>query len=258
MKEKYIIKKSSPEVWDNVWKRERNNQENKSWLKKVSNEILIKRIKFEILKRHGSLKNLKIIEIGAGSGAVSGVLAKEGAEVTVLDYSKNAIKTSKKFFEDNRLPAKFLLGDAFSLDKKLLSKFDVSFSLGTTEHYLGEDREKMIKIHSDVLNKSGLTFICVPNKYNFSYQFHKLLSEKFNHWIFGQEYPFSSFELKKISKKFCKKTFIIGGYLFKDPFLLSQRLRRILKIESKDSIKREFSTPLDKLFSPTICLVGIK
>lgn len=252
------IKKSSPELWDNVWKQEKGKQENQDYLKKTSNEALTKKIVFILLKKYGSLKGLKIIEIGAGNGSVSGVLAKNGGSVTILDYSKNAIKTSKKFFKDNNIRAKFILGDAFNINKKLLSKFDVSLSFGTIEHYVGQERQEIIKVHFDVLNKGGVSFICVPNKYNLPYQVHRVLSEHFSRWVFGEEYPFSGQELKNSSKKYCKKSFLIGTYLFKDPFIISKRIRKLLKSEKRSCYKKEFGTPLDKFLAPAICLVGEK
>jgi 2-polyprenyl-3-methyl-5-hydroxy-6-metoxy-1,4-benzoquinol methylase len=253
---KTIIQKNTSAIWDNVWKREKDKSENIYLLKQTSNNILTRKIISILLKKYGSIKGLKTIEIGAGTGKISGVLAKKGAEVTILDYSENAINSSKKFFEDNNLKANFILNDAFNIKDELNSNFDISMSFGTAEHFTGNRRKEIIKIHFDVLKENGVTFIQTPNKHNLPYITHKFLSERFNRWLFGEEYPFSGYELKKLSKNYCKKQYVIGGYLFQGSFMLFRRVRN--KLNNKLKVKKEFSTPFDHLFSKSICLVGEK
>jgi 2-polyprenyl-3-methyl-5-hydroxy-6-metoxy-1,4-benzoquinol methylase len=250
--------KNTPEIWDDVWKKDYNVSKNRIILECVSKGILTKRILSILHKKYGSLKGLKSIEIGGGMGKMSAILAKEGVDVTILDYSKKAIEKGNKFFKDNCLKANFLYCNALNLRKKTLSKFDISMSFGTAEHFINEHRRKIIKAHFDVLKEGGTTFISVPNKKNFLYRVHKFLSQEFNRWIYGEEYPFSDKELIKISERYCKKSFIIGGYLFKSPFMIFKRIRKLIGDKKERHIKKEFGTPLDKFYSTGICLVAEK
>ena len=189
------------------------------------------------------------------------LFAIQGADVTVLDYSKNAIESSKLLFKRHRLKANFLVMDAFEIDEEFMKKYDISMSFGTAEHFIGEKRIKFIKSHFDVLKREGITFICVPNKWNPPYSLWKFLSESFGKWTWGEEYPFSILEFKKIGRKIRKEFEYEGVSLFDTPFLILNRIDSLLKIKNNmgnKKISRHISTPLDKYFSRTIIAIGRK
>lgn len=245
-----MIEKNSPEVWDNVWRDLSLKNKEKILFEREIRSLYWKRMKKILLKNFGTLKGLKTIEIGAGSAVYSLILASEGANVTVLDYSKNAIKLSKSLFKKRNLTAKFLKRDAFKLSKEYLSQFDVSISFGTAEHFSGEKRLDFIKTHFSVLKKGGLAFISVPNRWNAPYRLHKFLSQFFGRWKFGEEYPFSPCEFKKIGKEINQKFNFIGESIFSDPFNILARFKKLLKISDTNSNKTiTIGTPLDKYFA---------
>jgi 2-polyprenyl-3-methyl-5-hydroxy-6-metoxy-1,4-benzoquinol methylase len=146
-------------------------------------------------------RNLKILGIGAGLGTYSALCAKNGAEVTVLDYSNESLLKSREFFNRNGLKATFISCDALNLDSEFFGKYDISMSFGLTEHFNGEDRFKINKVHADVLRKGRILFISVPNKHNIPYRLNKYYMEKRGRWSVGDEYPYSRTELKKVGKK---------------------------------------------------------
>ncbi len=254
-----VIDKNTPKLWDTIWVPSLDKEE-KFRLEVEKKSIQWKRIKEKVLNEFGSFKNLKSIEIGAGQGNYSLLFALEGAKVTVLDYSPKAIESSKRFFKKNKMKANFIQMDALNLDKRLLSKFNVSMSFGTAEHFSGEKRIKFIKSHFDILKKDGITFISVPNKWDFRYRVWKFLSESFNRWKFGEEYPFSIREFKKIGKEIGKKFEFIGAYLFNTPFLFLLRIKKLFRIEyyNTKNIKQQIGTVFDKYFSQFIVAVGKK
>jgi len=253
--------KNSPEVWDNVWSEETSPEEDLYHLETHRKSIRWKRLKQEILKRFGTFKGLKTIEIGAGMGTYSLLFALEGAEVTLLDYSKKALDSSRLFFTRHNTKAKYINMDALNLDKKLFSKFDVSISVGVAEHFGGMNRLKIIDSHFKVLRPGGLAIIDVPNKWSLPYRFHKFLSESFGRWIFGKEIPYARTEFKKIGKKLNKRFYFIGGYILDTPFNFKKRIKAIIKIKDKkdiSTIKQERGTFLDQYISRTLIALASK
>jgi 2-polyprenyl-3-methyl-5-hydroxy-6-metoxy-1,4-benzoquinol methylase len=187
------------------------------------------------------------------------LFASEGAEVTVLDYSPEAIRSSKLFFERNNVKSTSIQADAFNLDKNLLRKFDVAMSYGTAEHFKGKQRIDFIKLHFDVLKECGIVFIEVPNSWNIPYRLWKFLSQLSGRWAFGEEYPFSIIELKKIAKLFNKKCSFMGKSLFRTQFCFFRRIKKLFKIKETydlNKIRKEIGTPLDTYFSTYLILVG--
>jgi len=252
------IAKNTPEVWDKVWSP-LSEEEDRYYLDKHRKSIEWARIKSRVLKKFGSFKGIKSIEIGAGEGLTSLLFALEGAEVTILDFSPEAIKSSKLFFKRNNIKANFILMDALNLDKKLLSKYDVSMSFGTAEHFSGDNRIKFIQAHFNVLRKDGITFISVPNKWNLIYRLWKFLSQSFGRWQFADEFPFSRAEFRSIGKKLNVKFDIIGGYLFHSHFLIKRRLRKFFGFNQfPKKVNYEIGTPLDKYFAQTIVAIAKK
>ena len=255
------MRKNTSLLWnENVWKGF-SEEEDRYHLEKERKSIQWRRIKKRVLENFGTFKGLKTIEIGAGRGTISLLFALEGAEVSVLDYSEKAIESSRVFFRRHNINANFITMDALNIDKGFEGKFDVSMSFGTAEHFLGEKRLRFIKSHIDVLREGGITFIAVPNKWNLFYDLWKFLSESFGRWRFGEEYPFSVFEFRKIGRFFGRKFSYEGVYLFESSFNLPGRIRKILGVKrnySTSGLRNQLGTPFDKYFSRTIIAIAKK
>ena len=80
-----------------------------------------------------SYSNKKILEIGGGLGTDLSQFAKNGAEVTDLDFSKEHLRLAKKNFEVRGLKGNFILGDAenFKFEE---NTFDLVYSNGVIHH----------------------------------------------------------------------------------------------------------------------------
>jgi 2-polyprenyl-3-methyl-5-hydroxy-6-metoxy-1,4-benzoquinol methylase len=255
----FKLQKNTAAVWDKVYKNTPCEKEDRYIIEKEKHSLVWKQIKKRIIDSFGSFKGLKTIEIGAGRGTYSILFALEGADVTVLDYSQKAIDSSRLFFKRNNVNASFVKGDALKIGENLISKFDVSMSFGTAEHFLGTQRIDFIENHFKMLKNGGIAFISAPNKWNFFYRLWKFLSQSLGRWKFGEEYPFSTYEFKKIGRKINKKIEILGGYLFDSQFQFLKRIRKFLKIKESYNIKdihNQIKTPLDKYFSRVILAVG--
>lgn len=130
------------------------------------NRVRWLRIKQIVLDKFNSFFGLRCIEIGAGSGHYSMLFACQGANVTLLDYSKKALDFSQNVFKDQGISeskVQFIHMDALRIDHSLFDKYDVSMSFGVAEHFQGKDRKNKIQSHYNVMRKGGITFISVPN-----------------------------------------------------------------------------------------------
>ncbi|MEI7719476.1 MAG: class I SAM-dependent methyltransferase [archaeon] len=259
-----MVQKNTASVWDNqVYNNSMLEDRDKYFIEYEKKSIRWKRIKEEVIKRFGSFKGLKSIEIGSGQGFFSLLFAMEGADVTVLDYSKGALNAAKLLFKRANIKnAKFIQMDALNLDKSLYNKFDVSMSFGTAEHFKNENRIKFIRTHKDTLKVNGVTFLSVPNSLNLVYRTWKFLSQKAGRWQYGEEYPFTHKELKAIFKKIdLKFEKIVGASLFFTHIQLKRRLKTLFNISENwikktKNLKPQIGTPLDAYFASDIVAIG--
>lgn len=108
-------------------------------------------------------KGKRCLEVGCGRGSVSAYFSENGFDCTLLDISPDVIEVAKKIFQDNKLKAKCVVGDANKLPYKDNS-FDVVVSIGLLEHF--EDIETPIKEQIRILDKGGLFLGYVVPKYH--------------------------------------------------------------------------------------------
>lgn len=195
-----MIRKNSPELWDSVWEAEPPPGADRYALRREECGIRWQRIEQRVMEHLGGFKDLKVIEIGAGAGINAALFSVRGARVTVLDYSQNALRRSRNFFERNDLQASFILEDALSLSANHLNRYDVSMSFGLAEHFRNTERLGIIQSHFNLLNGGGMTFISVPNHFNLPYQLYKFAARLLGRWNVGEEYAFSRRELKTMCR----------------------------------------------------------
>ncbi|MBT7703782.1 methyltransferase domain-containing protein [Candidatus Peregrinibacteria bacterium] len=257
-------KKNTAKLWDNLWKHDISKKEDAFNLAKEENSIRWQRIEKIVLKNLGSFKGLKVIEVGAGAGTNAALMAKRGAEVTILDYSELAIKRSREFFKRNKLKAKFIQQDALNLPKELMSKYDISLSFGLTEHFKDQQRIQINKAHFDLIKKGGITFISVPHKHNLPYRLYKFAAELAGKWNVGEEYPYSRQEFRKICQKIGIKKYaffgdsLIASFNMINPFRIFAKLLGFKQNLDISKMRPEKGTFLDEYLSYALVLCGFK
>jgi len=259
---------NTPDAWNKFWADTTIGiEEDVFALAKEDHSVRWQRIKAVLLTELGTLKGLRVIEIGAGAGSYAALMAREGASVTILDYSDVALERAGQFFERNGLFAEFVKQNALSLTGDLLGRHDISMSFGLAEHFVGEARFTIVKSHFDVLKTGGMAFISVPNYYNLPYRIYKLLAERGGYWSWGKEKPFSRKELGAICEEIGVTEY---GFLgesvwsslgFINPF--NKRYLRLLGISKHINldparIKYERGTRLDQYLSYALVLYGKK
>jgi len=182
--------------WDIIWSK--MNKVSPSWIDKKGWEIHHNRV-FNIYQKFLNqlkIKSPKIIELGCGSGELTArMIKKYGGSATLVDNSKEALKLAKKNFQRYGIKAKFIEKDLFRFNPN--KKFDIVFSEGLIEHFVGEKQKKMIEVHKKCVKKNGFIIITVPRP-AWYYKIQKWYSEKRKKWLCGFERAMNKFELKTV------------------------------------------------------------
>jgi cyclopropane fatty-acyl-phospholipid synthase-like methyltransferase len=232
-------------------------------LAKEEYAIRWRRIQLQILRHFPRFNGLKVVEIGAGAGTYAAMLARRGAEVTLLDYSPNALHRAEEFFSRLGLPAHLRMDDALALPDDLRGEFDVAMSFGLNEHFEGGKRERIAAAHLEVLKPGGLAFISVPNQWCLPYRLFKFAAQRTGKWIFGEEYPFTRLELEQLGQRLgAKEVFILADSLmtsfdFINPFKALAVVRTALHLHddyNSQRLRPEHGTPLDTYLSYALVL----
>lgn len=101
-------------------------------------------------------KGMKIIELGAGTGAYSVELAKQGYDVTAVELVKRNLDVLKKNGKGLK-NLHTILGDALDLSQFKANSFDMVLSLGPMYHLFNEkDRTKAVKEALRICKPGGI------------------------------------------------------------------------------------------------------
>jgi len=171
------LESSSPEIWDKVADAYVNDI--------IEPDIEIANSLEDILLNLKISKNAKLLELGSGSGHLSGLLSKSGYDVTCLDFSENALKKAKAFFDENAFEGKFIKSDIFDLDVNK-NDYDVLWNSGVMEHFTDSELEILLKT---IRKHTSKYFVfLVPNPESVSYLLFRQRLMKYNQWSYGREY----------------------------------------------------------------------
>jgi len=261
---------NTKELWDGIWSSESKSlQEHIFDMEKGGKGTVWKGI-YKIIKEHfDNINQLHVVELGAGCGYMSALMAKMVHKVSMIDYSDSAIEQSKAFFNSLGISnVEYINANALNLPDCLCNSYDVSMSFGLAEHFQNNDRKIVIKSHFDLLKQNGLSLISVPNQHCLPYQIWKKKRELLNKWDVGLEIPYSRKEFKSICNELNINTYSFIGssflsslnYIF--PFNTWKRslIKRIVPnyYQRIDLIKPEISTPIDSYLGYALVLCGTK
>jgi len=165
------------------------------------NEIYFSKI-FELSFRSivKSLNRKKILEAACGSGIMSSRIAKQGAAVTLLDISVNALNIAKYNFNKAGVSAEFIRGDILNMPFKN-ETYDIVWNQGVLEHF--DNPEKVLKEMGRVTKKGGFIIAYVPaffSPLHFIYLFLNLIKHK-ELWPFDEQIFFKKSQLKSAFEK---------------------------------------------------------
>ena len=116
----------------------------------------------EELKREGR-ENIKIMDIGAGTGRYSVALAEEGFDVTAVELVKHNLGILKS----KNSSVKAYQGNALKLKRFEDETFDITLLFGPMYHLFGqEDKVKALKEAARITRKGGFILVAyVMNEY---------------------------------------------------------------------------------------------
>lgn len=118
-------------------------------------------------------KNMKVLEIGSGCGAVTGALAEGAGSVKCVELSKkrstiNALRNSRY----NNI--EIMVGNFQDIEKGIDEKYDIVTLIGVLEYaeaYIGADNpyEEFLRRAGNMLKKGGRLLIAIENKLGMKY-----------------------------------------------------------------------------------------
>ena len=146
---------------------------------------------FNLQKSDGSLKGIKILDIGCGGGLLSEPMARMGADVFGIDASDKNINIAKLHAEKNKLKIKYFCSSPENF--KTDNKFDVILNMEIIEHV--KDVDFFLKSCSKFLKKNGIMFVATLNKTLKSYLFAIIGAEYVLRWL-----PIGTHEWEKFIK----------------------------------------------------------
>ncbi len=103
---------------------------------------------------------IRVLEVGAGRGGVGLLLARLGADITLMDFSSTAMGQAQSIFRAEGLEVTTLVGDVTHPDLALPHKFDLIID----SHLLhclttDPDRASYYRLVHDYLNSSGIFIV---------------------------------------------------------------------------------------------------
>ncbi len=125
-----------------------------------------------------------ILEAGCGAGEQSLALAQKGFEVTLLDFSSEALARARARFARADLTADFVFADAFQPGPR---EFDLVFNAGVLEHYNFSQQVNLLRAMSSRSRRYVMALI--PNAQNYWYWLWRAQKLSQNMWPFGKEIP---------------------------------------------------------------------
>ncbi len=165
----------------------------------------------------GVVAGKRILEVGPGTGRESGALLRLGAEVVMLDISREALRLCRQAAPG----ATPVLGDAMAPPLEPGS-FDIVFHQGLLEHF--KDPAGLIEANLALLKPGGLLLVDVPQRWH-PYTLLKKGLIAANRWFAGWETEFSPTELRTLLEADSCTVQRVYGY-FMHPSLLYRILSR--------------------------------
>jgi SAM-dependent methyltransferase len=186
-------------VWERVWRHLPGADKDRALLRREEQSTRWVVVRDALMQAFGGIEGLRTIELGAGRGDLSLLLARQGARVTLLDLSQTALTQAHERFSREGLSAECTRDDLFAV-RTHGGTFDVSLSLGVIEHFCGPDRLRAVQAHADVLRPGGLAVISVPHAACVPYRLWKAYLELRGWWPYGMEQPYSRRELARLAR----------------------------------------------------------
>lgn len=217
---------------------------NKEAIQNAKNNIIdVYLTPMKLVKKNwiSKIKGKKILALACGGGQQSIIFSAAGADVTVLDISKNQIQNDIKIAKENNLKIKTIVGDMQDLSMFEDNTFDMIYN--PTSTCFIEDVEKTYKQCYRVLKVGGTLLTSATNPILYMFDEKKELKGKLK-----VKYTIPYSDIKSLSEKQIAKmkekndTFefshtwdILLGGLFKAGFIVDDMYSDYSGLEIVDS-----------------------
>lgn len=128
----------------------------------------------------------KTLEIGSGSGQTSLCLSQAGCDVTILDYSDDAIELALRAANALGVNIRAVCQDARQPLPFREKEFDIIFHAGLLEHFNHNERVELLKQWKPYCK---LMVSMIPNAASLCYRIGKENQENNGTWPWGREDP---------------------------------------------------------------------
>ncbi|MFH1754758.1 MAG: methyltransferase domain-containing protein [Candidatus Latescibacterota bacterium] len=203
-------KTSEKKHWDTYWQASKNLNDVYSNQGRIAAN----------LEPYVDVADLKVLEVGAGTGRDSEEIAMRGGIVFTLDYSEEALNL---MHDSLSATAGIICGDAKQIPIAT-ETVDIVFHQGLLEHF--RDPETLIDENRRILKKNGILLVDVPQRFHY-YTLLKHMLMLVGKWFAGWETEFSPAALRRLVES--RGFEVIGFYgenLF--PPIWYRGMRRIL------------------------------
>ncbi|MGO9613100.1 MAG: class I SAM-dependent methyltransferase [Dissulfurispiraceae bacterium] len=181
------------DTWKQYWIQ---NKKIKWFLDHMSKTILA-----ELLRNCGGVSNTKVLEAGCGSGVISAEVATFGADVHLMDISRDALEVARASFFSRDVPGSFIQGDIFYPPFET-ETFDLVWNAGVLEHFGEESQSVMIRNIARIIKPGGFFIVFNPYERALFYRIGKKFAERKGIWPYGPEIPVKSLRDKCIAAGF--------------------------------------------------------
>jgi glycosyltransferase involved in cell wall biosynthesis len=127
----------------------------------------------------------RLLEAGCGAGEQSLALAGAGTfDITLMDFSPQAIKVARQSFASRGLDAQFEIQDVSQPGKP---EYDLVFNAGVLEHYSFDEQVDFLRGMAS--RSHNFVLVLVPNYHNYWYWLWRIQKSGQGGWPFGKEIP---------------------------------------------------------------------
>jgi 2-polyprenyl-3-methyl-5-hydroxy-6-metoxy-1,4-benzoquinol methylase len=195
---------SSKDGWSSIWRGMKGLE--------FGNETYMWKF-YELLLGDYDFKGKRVLEMGCGTGINTMFMAKRGARVTFLDFSRESLDIVRRNMCRLGIDGELVLGDMFEYNFD--GEFDVVHSEGVIEHFTGPARQQAVDKHAEAARRGGHVLVVVPHMGSGAYRLGKYIAEKSRTWVHGKEYPYTRHELEeRMGRSGLAVEKIVGGELF--------------------------------------------
>lgn len=137
---------NSPDFWDDIYKHKKVG-----WDLRSPTPVFMR-----IIKEKKIIQSGKILILGSGYGYDAVEAAKEGFDITAVDFSMPANIFAEKLAKDAGVNINFLTRDFFDLPPKYYTKFDAVYDYVTYCAIEPTRREEYVKLITSSLKYTGI------------------------------------------------------------------------------------------------------